>query len=226
MKLLKYQPHEKIRYSAGLISLVLFPILCLGWLYKHKAFEKQGVINISFYDPERNKKMPKELQYEFPPKRDYTTIDLKGNDHNDMVSLQYAHVLLNNWKIAKDTLQGLRFHYGEKAKYWTFVESINVLKAADLEWYMPYKNDMYAIYTSRYFKPRPFYMYDCLLCGDVRSSPLTSEQVSEKLWNERATFFKYAFKNYWAPFLIFATMLVITMLNLRKRNLLHKSWIF
>lgn len=211
MKLLKYQPHQKINYSAGLISLVLLPILCLGWLYQHKAFEKQGVIDILFYDPDWNIRLPKESQFEFPPKRDYTVIDLKGNDHNDMVSLQYAYVLLNNWKIAKDTLQGLRFHYGEKAKYWTFIETINLLKAADLNSYMPYKNDMYAIYTSGYFEPRQPYMYDCMLCGDV---VIVKKPVSffSALYRSVSLF-----KDYWAPGIVFVLMAIVTLRKLYRR---------
>jgi hypothetical protein len=171
MKLLNYQPHRKIKYSAGMISLILLPIVCLSWLNYHKAFERKSFIDIAFYSPEWNRNLSKELQFEFPPKRDYTVINLEGNNKNDKISLQYAHILLNQWKIVKDTIQGINFHFGNKAKYWTFIEAINVLKAVDLDTYMPYKNNLYAIYTSSYFRPSLSSTYCCSLNGDVRSLP-------------------------------------------------------
>jgi hypothetical protein len=217
MKLLNFQPHRKIKYAPGMVSLILLPLLCLGWLYYNKAFERKSLIDIAFYSPEWNKSLPKDLQFEFPPKRDFTVINLKGNDKNDKLNLQYAHILLNQWKSNKDTIQGINFHFGNKAKYWTFIGAINVLKAVDMGWYMAYKNDLYATYPRGYFKQSPGSECACSLEGDIRSSPLSSNKESKRLWSERLTFIKYAVKNYWAQCLVFAVMLILTMLNLRKR---------
>jgi len=209
MKLLNYQPHPKIKYSAGMISLVLLPLFCLGWLYYNKAFERKSFIDIAFYSPEWNRNFSNKLQFEFPPKRDYTVINLEGNNNYDRISLQYAHILLNQWKIAKDTIQGIDFHFGRKAKYWTFVEAVNICKSVGLDSYMPYKNNMYAAW---YFHPKPVeQIVPIFICGTMNNN------ISTKTPTDWLAVFQIYIKDYWAPGIVFLLMAILTFQQLLRR---------
>ncbi|WP_345950948.1 hypothetical protein ABDD95_05750 [Mucilaginibacter sp. PAMB04274] len=211
MKLLSYPVRPKLYYSPGLISLVLLPTVCLVWLKQHKAFEEKRIIDIVFFNPSFIVIYPNNV---FPPKKKYTTINLTGNLEADKISLQYAQVLLSRWKAAKDDIQGVNFHFGNKSKYWAFVEAINVCKAIDLQLYMPYQNNMYAMWS---FHPghrdKKLQLPLCGGIGNFEPPP------------QRPTFYKMMldkFGDYWLSGIVFMLMVSGTLLKLKSKSAKHK----
>lgn len=135
-------------------------------------------MNIVFLDDEsRTRLFPNGA---FPIKKDYVLIDLTGNDQDDKTSLQYAHLMLKRWKITKDDLHGLNFHFGKKAKYWTFVEALNIFKSIDLQIYIPYKNNLYAFWNFHPVKATT--VEPVFICGGVimNETPLQAPTFLEK----------------------------------------------
>jgi hypothetical protein len=210
MKLLKYEPHQKIKYSAGLISLALLPILCLCWIYKYEVSKVKHAVDIVFWSPEAKETVPEDYWPETLAKKKTTIIDLTGNNSNDKISLQYAQVLLSNWKANKDDTQVIKFHFGNKAKYWTFVEAINVCKAVKLNSYLPYKNNMYAYWD---YHPKsvqkPVYRFFCgtmYLCQTM----YTKEPVD--WWLEIGNYLK----NYWVLGIGFISLMTLSIVQFKK----------
>jgi hypothetical protein len=90
VKLLKYQPHKKLNYSGGMISLILLPILCLCWLYKYELSKIIHGVDVLFWSEEAKKTTPKDYWPESLDKKKKTVVNLTGNDRNDKISVQYA----------------------------------------------------------------------------------------------------------------------------------------
>jgi hypothetical protein len=211
MKLLRYQPHQKITYSAGLISLIVLPVLVLCWLYRYQAAKSIHAIDIVFWSSEAKEFIPKDYWLEAIIKKESTVINLTGNDQYDKVSLQYAQVLLSNWKANKDDTQVLNFHFGNKAKYWTFIEAINVCKAVKLNSYMPYQNNIYAYWN---FHSKPFANLPVTLITWGCDIIETKEPVDWSLVVQESI---QTMKDYWAPGVIFILMIIFTLHKIYRR---------
>lgn len=59
------------------------------------------MLSISYWSPEAKKNVPEIYWPESLAKKKTTIINLTGNTFNDKISLQYAQVLLGNWKRIK-----------------------------------------------------------------------------------------------------------------------------
>jgi hypothetical protein len=152
---------------------------------------------------------------DFPPKRDYVTIDLTGNNEHDKISLQYAHILLNRWKIAKDDMHGIQIHFGDKSKYWTLIEAINVCKAVKLDLYIPYKNNFYAFWN---FHPKPIEKSIKRLSPVFFCGTMYSDIVDVKAPVNWLVVIRNVIIDYWAPGIIFIIMTSLTFHNLYRRQ--------
>lgn len=209
MKLLNYQPHQKIRYSGGLISLVLLPILCSVWLSKHMYDHANFALNIAFFNPKTNAEISEEYRVSIP-KVKYTVINLVGNNKDDSVSLSYAKMLLNRWKANKDNSQGIRFYFGKKAKYWSFIEAVNTCTSVGLNQYFPYENNMYATWEYNAINKKAYYppMPCATIFSSVLPAPPTFFEKSWSLINE----FKF-------PIFAFALLVITTIIKVYKMRI-------
>lgn len=207
MKLLNYQPHRKIKYAPGLISLVLLPLLCLCWLYQLEISQIKYAINILFWSADAKITTPKAYWPESLEKKKKTNISLTGNDRNDKISLHYAQALLSNWKTNKDDTQILKFHFSSKAKYWAFVEAINVCETINVTAYIPYQDNMY-VFWNFHHKPIQNLVTTPMPCGVVLMSGDVG-QIKEHI--DWLTVFSSLLKDYWAPGIVFILMTVLTI---------------
>lgn len=211
MKILSYQPHQKITYSGGLISLVLLPLFCLWWISKHRYDAKQFGVDIAFFNPVTAKKFPKEYR-PYIPQKDYTVINLEGNNRDDSISLKYAGILLNQWKHAKNDSQGIRFHFGKKAKYWTLVEGTEVCKSIGLYSFWPYEDNMYTGWNFPKDKPGIVKRTVPLITCYVERFTTAEDRRAEKI-----ALIKELIKSYWLPGVTFILMAVFTIIKLVTR---------
>jgi len=215
MKLLNYQPHRKMKYASGLISLVLLPILCLCWLYKFEISQIKYVVNVLFWSKEAQITTPESYWPESLEKKKNTFIELTGNDRKDKISLQYAQVLLSNWKAHKDDTQVLKFHFGSKAKYWAFIEAINICETMKVTAYLPYQNNIYAFWN---FQPKPIQslITPPMPCGGIISMSDDVGQLKEPI--DWLTVISNLLKDYWAPGIVFLLMTILTFQKLLRRS--------
>ena len=118
---------RKIFYPAGLISLVLFPALCIWHLNNQGLFKKIGAIDAAYFNHDENYEYSNSKSFKkIIASRNYLDIEFTGNKNDDKILLQFAKIKIK-WLInSKDTVNGIHFKFTEKAKYWNFVEAIDI----------------------------------------------------------------------------------------------------
>ncbi|MFB0497589.1 hypothetical protein ABID99_003826 [Mucilaginibacter sp. OAE612] len=150
MKILTLAPHKPIAYAPGLISLVLFPVLCVLFFHKHKVFTQRNCIDLVMCDPSWPKLTPAEHKVRFPPDRSYIDVNLNGNPASDRSLLDFARMEIRTMLKTRNTTLGIRFHFGNKSRYWTYVNALNICYTEKVQSWMAYQDYIYVVYV----KPR------------------------------------------------------------------------
>ncbi|MBE8728021.1 hypothetical protein [Flavobacterium hungaricum] len=134
---------RRIFYVPGMISLVLIPLFCLYHFYKVDAFKVYGSINIS---------MPYEkdyfAKYKFASLREYKVFDFNENESKTKEQLKNVRLYLQNLIKARDTINGVKLHYGPKMHYETFIKTIDILNEVEAPVWGIDGNDVY-IFAAR-----------------------------------------------------------------------------
>jgi hypothetical protein len=136
-----------IFYPAGLISIVLLPILCLWNLNEQRVFDKIGAMDVAYYynytflDTAFNNWDKKIQLY-----RKYTRIEFTGTANDDSLRLKYAHLEIKRILNSKDSINGIHIRFTEKAKYWNFVKAIEITQLENPNMTLN-NNDLWMYYT-------------------------------------------------------------------------------
>lgn len=117
----------------------------------NRALHKKtiGVISLFVADrdfPAKHPEMFKKYKKALPPKRNYTDILLTGNTEYDRIKLEFARVRVREIFSVNDSLHGLHFQYGDSSQYWTFVKTVDILRAEGAKTYIPIDNDLWFYY--------------------------------------------------------------------------------
>lgn len=132
-------------YPAGLISLVLLPALSYVYFYYKPIVEQKYSIELNTYSPDQTKDHP-DL---FPDPiiiRNYFKIYLTGEKRHDSLNLIYAQLVVRQILSKKDTVNGVQIIYGPKAKYASFIETLNICLKENARSYTPYKDSFLILY--------------------------------------------------------------------------------
>lgn len=149
MKILTLTPRKPIIYSPGMISLILLPLFCIVYLKQHKAFVHYSAMDIAVWSPDWNNRLPKRLQMEFPPVRNYLRINLDGNEIGDKARLDFARLEIRKMRASGDTERGINFHFWNTAKYQAFVTALDICQTENAGIFIPYKDDIYVMVPKR-----------------------------------------------------------------------------
>jgi hypothetical protein len=60
------------------------------------------------------------------PKRKFTSIELTGNENHDKRVLKIAEMQMKKMQVTHDTLNGVRFVFGNKSKYESFIKALDL----------------------------------------------------------------------------------------------------
>lgn len=116
---------EKFHSIYGIVATVLFlPLLFVFYLYSIDYFNSQNAIDVILWDNDENKKPPL-----YPPKygdREYSVINIIGDIKQDNTQLGYARQEMRKIVRTKDTVRGIRFVFGNKAKYQYLIKAIDI----------------------------------------------------------------------------------------------------
>ncbi len=193
--------HRRIHYASGLISLVLLPILCILSLKNDRAFVDYNAVLIKTWDGQGSY-FNTDSVAEFLNSKKYDVVTLTGDNDADRMKLDLTEMHIQNLIAIKDSVRGVRFHFGEKSEYWTFIRALDILFIAHARFYLPYKNDIWFANPRppkpMNFKPRPF-----LSCGKFEYYNEVGQPIS---WKEIANLGK----KYFLPIVAFFLMLFFT----------------
>lgn len=134
---------KKVYYSAGLISIILLPILCLLYLKSIDAFTQYGVINLQMWNEKEDNIGTKGITKFFLNSKKYTIVSLSGDNKLDDIKLNIAQKNIRKLIFNNDTINGIKFHFEKKSEYWTFIRVLDILCEEKAEFYVPYKNDIW-----------------------------------------------------------------------------------
>jgi hypothetical protein len=202
--------NRKIYYSAGLISIILLPILCILHLKSIDAFTDYRSIDLQIWDGKEDNIRPNGVAKYLNSKK-YTIVNLNGNNSSDKTKLYKAKKLVHKLILSKDSINGLKFHFGEKSEYWTFISVLNILIEENAEFYVPYKSDIwFANPKPRKINKKTRYI-NIVHCGNGYNYISQSESIN---WSD----IKELTKKYYLPIIAYFLMLVFTIKGIFKLN--------
>ena len=112
--------------------------------------------------------------------------------------------------ISKDSLNGVKFHFGVKSEYWTFIRVLEILSIQKAKFYVPYKNDIWFA-NPREPKPnknlKPIRMMNCF----YKPIYINLNERENQLLNIEAIG-----KKYYLPIVAYLLMIFFTFKNYYK----------
>ncbi|MES2286843.1 MAG: hypothetical protein V4547_14230 [Bacteroidota bacterium] len=167
--------HTKpIYYTAGLISLIMLPILCIWNLDNNKAFEKQHVLELLWWSKDR-----KDQQFDVHPSRKFDDTYLTSDNNSNKIKLDASQLKIRKLIATNDTINGVHFIFDNNSKYWTLVKVIDICNVEGAEHFILKDNDLWVCN----YVPRPMILmdYPVKLSGPMDCVPYfeTEEQIAE-----------------------------------------------
>jgi hypothetical protein len=129
-------------YAPGLLSLLLLFPLFLYLLAEWHIFDKQYMMEVSWYEPKiMNNCLPPYPA--FPPPKKYALVNLTGEASHDSIALQSAKGFIQQIAARFDTIHGVRIHFTDTAKYESLVHMLDFCYQQDALTCVPYENDLW-----------------------------------------------------------------------------------
>lgn len=190
-------------YVPGLISLILFFPLAMFQLEQYKEFKKYYVLEVNWYSPELTR--PHALK--FPPVRKYQVLTLNGNKEDDNTKLDFARTTIREMLAMNDTINGVRVHFSDTARYESFVRALDICDRERGLTYAPYESDLWILNLNQTPVLNGCIAYSHPICGTFMS--FASNQ------NDEVPFpFRYHYESRFWPILLM--LIVLMALSLRK----------
>lgn len=203
---------RKIYYVPGSISLLILPILFIAYARRFEKTTTRTGIPILWIDPEILQRYPGIFPDPFPPARNYAEIYLTGNSETDRTKLDFAQVRIREILNEKDTLQGIYFHFGDKARYGSFIRALDMLRLEGAQTYIAMGTGLWFLY----FPPVKAIEHDR---SQPRFLPDDVVFVQPKLsaWRKTLLALHRTWKHSWELILAFLSFLLGIAMLRRKR---------
>lgn len=98
----------------------------MRFFHQHKVFTQRNCIDLVMFDPSWPKLTHAEHKVSFPPDRSYIDVNLNGNPASDRALLDFARMEIRTMLKTRNTMLGIRFHFGNKSQYWTYVNALDI----------------------------------------------------------------------------------------------------
>lgn len=73
----------------------------------------------------------------------YTTFNLNGDNFADLKKIKIAENEIKRIVSSRDSVKGVKFHFGPKSEYAIFIKVLDVLAIQKPDFYVPYKDDIF-----------------------------------------------------------------------------------
>ncbi|MDR7209145.1 hypothetical protein [Flavobacterium piscis] len=209
------QKRKRIYYSAGLISIILLPIFCLISIKNSNPFRNSNSIGFQSMGGQEDTELFKSYTAFLNTKK-FTTVALTGNNFSDSIKLEEAQNDIKELVKSKDSVAGIKFHFGQKSKYWTFIRALDILYVEQCYTFFVYKDDIWATNPK---PPKPI-KFDknaeplrIITCGSGGSDPDFEEDIWGPIWQKTSEIGK----KYYLPIIAYILMLFYTFRRIGKR---------
>jgi hypothetical protein len=198
-------------YIPGVISLTILPLSLILFAKNEIKRRTLTVLPLTLADTNLPKRYPgffAKFDNLFPPKRSYFDFALTGNNENDNLSLESARAKIRLILSKNDPTNGVHFHFDKNCEYWTFVKTVDILRAGNAKTYMALDSDIWFYH----FLPdtTTVALTTLLLEGDV-------EVIRPKIswWSKLVKTVKTSWKSSWQLILAFSALLLTTIYRRR-----------
>lgn len=203
--------NRKIYYSTGLISIILLPILCILYLKNNDAITHYGVISFQTWDGKENPSNGNKGITQFLNSRKFTTVMVTGDNDADKAKLDRVQKSIRGLVLSKDTINGIKFHFGQKSEYWTYVRVLDILAIEKAKVYIPYKNVIWVV-NPRIPKPNKNLKHvKHFICG-YKPNDINEEETQIK-WIKIKEFVE----KYYLPVIAYLLMVFFTIKKLMQK---------
>lgn len=210
------QKRKRIYYSAGLISIILLPVLCLINIKNNDAFKNRNSMDFRNWDGLEDTEFFKN-NIAFLNTKKFTTVSLTGNNNLDSIKLKKAQKSIEALVESKDSVNGIKFHFEQKSQYWTYIRVLDIINIEQGGNYFSYKNDILFINP----KPPKRVKFDknaeplqIITCGSGGSDPDFEEDVWGPIWQKTIEISK----KYYLPIIAYILMLFFTFRRIVKEH--------
>ncbi|SNR65058.1 hypothetical protein [Flavobacterium sp. ov086] len=173
----KREKRKKIFYVPGMISLVFIPLFCFYHFYKVDAFKVYSGIELGLpYEDVFEK-------YKFSTLREYKVFEFNGSELDGTKDLNQMKLYLRMLRTNKDTINGVKIHFGSQTYYETFIRTIDIIAEEEAPTWIINNNDIYILGSSNTFKKvKDTIEYHTMDCG---TGELMAKQRRWELENKR-----------------------------------------
>ncbi len=207
---------KKLYYPAGIISLILLPVLCVWYFNRHHAFEQLHVVSVTW--PPRSGHFFEDEDY---LDRDYTHFNLTGDNQQNDIEIKRSKMQLRELIDSKDTMHGVHFHFADNTQFQQWIKVYDVCKTAKANVFIVHNNGIWI------FNPRPAKLVkdDLMFCrgvicgGDCVQD--TQQDIIDRIEFERAAQMHYIYKTiqtYSVSILLFIVMILLTVIKYSNRK--------
>lgn len=210
--MIKRKNHKRIFYRPGMISLVLIPLLCLSYFYKNDVFKVYGALNIGLIPDKETFEI-----YNVSTLRKYRVFNFNGSESTEKQKLNELKFFLRKLVAEKDTINGIKTHFGPKTNFDIFVNVFDILETEKAPTFAPYKDDIYIIASSNNAKKTN--VKKVWICGTIDATRRNTIRLQE-LEKEKSNiiFINSFFKQLWMLFLGYFGIVLLNIFALIKFN--------
>ena len=183
----------------------MLPVLCIIYLKNIDAFTHYGALDLYVW----NGTDFKEETTQFLNSKKFIIVNLTGDLNSDTAKLNIAQKNVKQIISTKDSIKGIKFHFENKAEYWSYVRVIDILQVEKAKTFLPYKNDIWFA-NPREVKQKSN-VYKTLKYSFICDRTLQNEYLEElknKITYERVIEFS---KKYYLPIIAYIFMLFFTL---------------
>jgi hypothetical protein len=203
--------HKRIFYRPGMISFVFIPLLCLYFFYKNDSFKVYGGLNVDLVPDKENFE-----KYKIPTLRKYRVFNFNGSESTEKQKLNELKFFLRKLVVEKDTIIGIRTHFGPKTHFGVFVNVIDILNIEKAPTFAPYKDDIYVLASSNTIKSSNKHRMNCGTAEATRINSLKYQELEKEKSN--LIFMNSFFKQQWILFLGYFGIVLLNIFALIKFN--------
>lgn len=119
-------------YPTGLLGLAILPLILFHYIQKNDYLRHRTLVDVFCITDEWI--LENEKHFESPfllhPKRNFTTIEITGDAPSDELKFRFGRLMIHELMVTTDTVLGVRFHFGPKAKYEHWVYALDAATLA------------------------------------------------------------------------------------------------
>lgn len=151
--------------------------------------------------------------------KNFTTVTLTGNNDSDKIKLKEAQKNIKKLVNSKDSVNGIKFHFGQKSQYWTYVKALEIIKIEQGYSYFCYKDDIFFI------NPKPVktgkYSGRIIRCISGELAQQAEQNEPKITWQKTKIFLQNKIeicKKFYLPIIAYFLMVFFTFRRITNEN--------